>query len=918
MKEHEILQEIMRDAKIGWWQADRKRRMFHISEGLRDLLGLSTCDVSYEEFRDMINPTYREYAFASVGVRGGDFGNEHLYPLRGPKGEIWCYRKLLREETAEDGGMLLTGYFRVTDPPQEANSPEKQQINDLLYRLNSISHTLLSLLKTNDLDVVIDKILTDVQTMFHGGRAYIIEFDRERRTHDCTYEVTAENVTAEQDLVNSLSMDEVPWWTRRIENGNPIIISSLDELPDEAFREKEVLAMQDIKSLIAVPLASRDKVWGYAGIDIVNEPRTWSGEDYQWFASLMNIISLCIELQRSEREAQSERTYLEGLYRHMPLGYARLQMLRDDAGEPVDFRILDANYAADKISGVFREQYIGKRASELGLDTRFYMPIFLQVFDSGDYIEHDSFDEKSKHWIHSILYTTHENEVICLFSDTTDVHNAHEALFNSEKLLRNIFDNVQVGVELYDREGYLVDLNNKDLEIFGLKKKEEVLGVNFFRNPLVPGEIRENVRNGQEQAFKLDYHFNRLDGYYSSGKNGNVQIYTTVTMLYDMYGELINFVVINIDNTEINEAYSRLAEFESSFSLVSRFGKVGYARFDLMTRDGYAVPQWFHNIGERSDTPMPQVIGVYDHVDPEDRDAIFREIRRVKAGESNGFTLDLRVTPKGEPTGWTRVNVVRNPLNTDPSKIEMVCVNFDVTELKQTEKNLIEAKNKAEVSDRLKSAFLANMSHEIRTPLNAIVGFSELLADESRHETRREYTDIILRNNTLLLQIISDVLDLARIESGRTDIERTQFDARDLCREVADSLRLQRRPGVELRVEEGLPEFPVTEYRKGLAQVLNNFTRNALKFTEKGSVTIGFRRIPGHIRFYVRDTGIGIAPEDRERIFERFVKLDTFTQGTGLGLSICKSIAEQLGGSVGVDSVAGEGSCFRIDIPAGE
>lgn len=908
----------MRDAKIGWWQADRKRRMFRISEGLRDLLGLAACEVSYEEFRDMISPTYRDYAFASVGVRGGGFGNEHLYPLQGPKGEIWCYWKLLREETTEDGGMLLTGYFRVTDPPQEASSPEKQQINDLLYRLNSISHTLLSLLKTNDLDVVINKILADVLNMFGGGRAYIIESDWERCMYDCTYEVTASGVTSERELVSSVSMEDVPWWTNRIRQRAPIILSTLDELPDEAFRERDVLAAQDIKSLIAVPLASRDKVWGYAGIDIVNEPRTWSGEDYQWFASLMNIISLCIELQRSEREAQSERTYLESLYRHMPLGYARLQILRDDAGEPVDFRILDANYAADKISGVFREQYIGKRASELKLDIRFYMPIFSQVLGSGDYIEHDSYDEKSKHWIHSILYTTHEDEVICLFSDTTDVHNAHEALFNSEKLLRNIFDNVQVGVELYDKEGYLVDLNNKDLEIFGLKTKEAVLGVNFFHNPLVPQDIRENVRNGQEQAFKLDYHFNRLDGYYPSDKEGNVQIYTTVTMLYDMYGELINFVVINIDNTEINEAYSRLAEFESSFSLVSRFGKVGYARFDLMTRDGYAVPQWFHNIGERSDTPMPQVIGVYDHVDPEDRAAVFREIGRVKAGESNGFTLDLRVTPEGEPTGWTRVNVVRNPLNTDPSKIEMVCVNFDVTELKQTEKNLIEAKNKAEVSDRLKSAFLANMSHEIRTPLNAIVGFSNLLTETDDPEERRDYLRVVEENNDLLLTLISDILDLSKIEAGTFEFNYGPVDVNQMCEEVVRSLSLkvQGRP-VELRfVGPGSPCFILGDKGR-LTQVITNFINNAVKFTAEGSITLSYAVEGTSIRFAVEDTGSGIDKKHLDNIFERFVKLNSFVQGTGLGLSISKSIVEQMGGQIGVESEPGEGACFWFTVPMG-
>lgn len=438
-------------------------------------------------------------------------GAERLYPLQGAEGEIWCYWKLLREEVADDGGMLLTGYFRVVDPPSEVvNSQEKQRINDLLFRLNSISQTLLSLLKVDDLDAVVNKILADVLTMFDGGRAYIIESDPEHRLYNCTYEVTAENVTGEQELVSGISMDEVPWWTQRIANGQPVIISSLDELPDEAFREREVLAMQDIKSLIAVPLLSRDKVWGYAGIDIVNRPRIWTGEDYQWFSSLINIISLCIELQRSEREAQSERKYLQSLYHHMPLGYAQLRVIRDRQGKPVDLLVLDTNYTADKIMGAKRETYIGRRISELGLDMEQYLETFAEVLRSNGFIERDSFYEISKRWIHSILYTTRPDEVISLFSDTTEMRSAHEALFNSEKMLRNIFDNVQVGVELYDKEGRLVDINTKDLDIFGIEAKEDVLGVNFFENPIVPGEIARNVRNGLEQSFRLDYPFDRL------------------------------------------------------------------------------------------------------------------------------------------------------------------------------------------------------------------------------------------------------------------------------------------------------------------------------------------------------------------------------------------------------------------------
>lgn len=903
----------MRDAKIGWWQADRNRRVFHISEGLRDLLGVASCEVTYEEFGKMITPAYREYALASIGVRGGA---ERLYPLQGAEGEIWCYWKLLREEVADDGGMLLTGYFRVVDPPSEVvNSQEKQRINDLLFRLNSISQTLLSLLKVDDLDAVVNKILADVLTMFDGGRAYIIESDPEHRLYNCTYEVTAENVTGEQELVSGISMDEVPWWTQRIANGQPVIISSLDELPDEAFREREVLAMQDIKSLIAVPLLSRDKVWGYAGIDIVNRPRRWTGEDFQWFSSLINIISLCIELQRSEREAQSERKYLQSLYHHMPLGYAQLRVIRDEQGKPVDLLVLDTNYTADKIMGTKRETYIGRRISELGLDMEQYLKTFTEVLRSDGFIERDSFYEISKRWIHSILYTTRPDEVISLFSDTTEMRNAHEALFNSEKMLRNIFDNVQVGVELYDKEGCLVDINTKNLDIFGIAAKEDVLGINFFENPIVPEEIRRNVRNGQEQSFRLDYPFDRLGGYYPSRKKGSVQIYTKVTMLYDMYGELVNFLVLNIDNTEINEAHHRLEEFESSFSLVSRFGKVGYARFDLVTRDGYAVPQWYRNLGEESDTPMTQVIGIYNHVNPEDREAIFREIGRVKANESNGFTLDLRVGLRDGKSGWTRVNVVRNPLNTDPSKIEMVCVNFDVTELKQTEKSLIEAKNKAEVSDRLKSAFLANMSHEIRTPLNAIVGFSNLLAETDDIAERREYMQVVEENNDLLLKLISDILDLSKIEAGTLEFVHTDFELNKLMREKENVMRLKTDQNVELVFEQRYETCHVRTDRNRLSQLMINLLTNAAKFTHRGSIRFGYELRAGQLYFWVADTGCGIPAERKDAVFERFVKLNSFKQGTGLGLSICRTIVEHLGGNIGVESEEGKGSTFWFTLP---
>ena len=235
---------------------------------------------------------------------------------------------------------------------------------------------------------------------------------------------------------------------------------------------------------------------------------------------------------------------------------------------------------------------------------------------------------------------------------------------------------------------------------------------------------------------------------------------------------------------------------------------------------------------------------------------------------------------------------------------------------RKNKKELILAKERAEESDRLKSAFLANMSHEIRTPLNAIVGFSSILAETANTPENREYIRIIEDNNYLLLQLINDILDLSRIEAGLLNFCYTDIDINSCIRKLEDTSRLRMPANVKCIAEFGMKRCYIHTEQNRLMQVLGNYVSNAIKYTYKGSITIGYYPPEdGKIRFYVRDTGCGISQDKQQAIFQRFVKLDNFKQGTGLGLSICQMIAEKMHATVGVSSELSKGSEFWIEIP---
>ena len=496
------------------------------------------------------------------------------------------------------------------------------------------------------------------------------------------------------------------------------------------------------------------------------------------------------------------------------------------------------------------------------------------------------------------------------------IASAHQALQNSERILHNIYKNLPVGIELYDKDGQMVDLNKKDMEMFRISNKEDILGVNIFENPILPEEIKQKIRDNENADFTFRYDFSKINKYYQpDSTTGFIDLTTKVTTLYDHNHAPINYLLINVDKTEDTIAYNKIQEFESFFDLVGDYAKVGYAHFDALSRDGYALRSWYMNVGEEEGTPLPEIIGIHSHFHPEDRAVMIDFLDKVIKGESSKLSRDVRIRRADGNYTWTRVNVLVRNYQPQDNIIEMLCINFDITELKETERMLIGAKEKAEEADRLKSAFLANMSHEIRTPLNAIVGFSSLLEEAEDAEEKHLYITIIEENNKLLLQLISDILDLSKIEAGTFDIIPEQVDAQQLCNELLQAMQVKATEQVEILLAPELPELTFTSDKNRLYQVLLNFITNALKFTSKGSIVIDYQINGNEVRFSVQDTGMGIEPEKQEAIFTRFVKLNNFIAGTGLGLSICQSIVTQLGGKIGVESKPGAGSCFWFTHP---
>jgi signal transduction histidine kinase len=542
-------------------------------------------------------------------------------------------------------------------------------ISNPLESLNEITRTLASnFLDTRNLDDGVNAVLDEILVQSNVGRAYIFQYESERREYNCPYEVTAPNASKQKDNLQSISETDVPWWHDCLCHNKPIILNKLSDLPPEASKEYSMLSEQNIKSMMVIPIISNGALFGCLGVDIVDKEYEWTKIDYEGLSLLSNVIGVCMKLYESEQRA----------------------------------------------------------------------------------------------------------------------------------------------------------------------------------------------------------------------------------------------------NKTLNELYER----EVVFHKIANSAKVGYMIWNYKTSQAYAIKQWYENWDEPENKSINEIVSSYEHVHPDDREGLFEQVKRLLEDSKNIDDYVVRVEDGNGGWKWIRIH---STISTDEyGNKEILGMNFDITPIKEQELMLIDAKEKAETMDKLKSAFLANMSHEIRTPLNSIVGFSNLLVEDEEgldKESKDEYKSIINNNSNLLLELIGDILDLSKIEAGTIEIVNGPVEINSMLRDIGTIFSEKMKEGVQFINEIPSEECKIYGDRNRIVQIITNFITNATKFTKEGYIKLSCNHIGEEIEFDVEDTGMGIPPDKLDDVFNSFVKLNSFIQGTGLGLAICKSLVTSMNGEIGVRSELGKGSTFWFRIP---
>lgn len=491
--------------------------------------------------------------------------------------------------------------------------------------------------------------------------------------------------------------------------------------------------------------------------------------------------------------------------------------------------------------------------------------------------------------------------VITVLTDTTELRRQEQEIESARRRLSLAIDAGALAAWTYDvPRQWFCSLHNETLSGDGMTLGD-TFGIVHPEDAEAYREMIDRLVSGRQDKTQDVLRF-RKDGKYDWYEFFAVAI-------RDPEGRVVQLIGTEKNITPAIEAKRKLTEYIVRSDLVISSGGIILWDYDVASGIFSSPdPSSFMHEGMGQQDFMSLVV-------PEDVPEVKRHLAMLVRGEVEKTDLRVKVDMPGKGVRWVEIHAVVCERDARGRVSRISGLRKDYTDLKNMAEEMMVLRDKAEESSRLKSAFLANMSHEIRTPLNAIVGFSNLIIQTDDPEERGEYSKIIETNNELLLQLINDILDLSKIEAGQMEFNYGETDICQVFRTLEQIYTYRVKPGVSLACELPDESCVIHTEKNRLTQVVSNFLSNAVKFTSEGSITMGYSHLEGGIRFYVTDTGKGIARENLDRVFTRFMKFDSFVPGTGLGLSICETIVKRLEGEIGVESELGRGATFWFTLP---
>src|SRR5574344_425574 len=760
-------------SQTGWWESNIVTRKYTFSENISKIFGIEGNQLSFEDVVNLVHPDYREsfkqelYEFSSYRRKY----YERIVPVITPHGEVRMKTHLCYHYDNDEG----SGSFGVIQvlPGEELAPDLAKEDNQAFFirHFDKISLILSEFLSNESEDIVINNILKSILSAYRADYAFMLEYNEVRTEQSCVYEANNSGREPMKPKFEKLTGDSIPWINQKLMACEPVLLDDISMLPQEAAREYGMMYAFGIKSVMIVPLVSENRVWGAIGIDVLDHYRHWTNDDYIWLAATTNLISICVSMNRARAHNKSGELYKENMIKYMPIGYARLALLRDDKGEVVDYVVKEVNNAAWNLYGI-ENGAVGMHCYDVHNDDYAESSIsFLRNVDANsNYTERNENIPNDK-YCHRIAYVSGKDEVVEFIIDVTDTIKAQIEARRSDKLFKDIFINTPIGEAIYDKDGKMLDMNNSFMEIFGLTSKEHASKINLLDDRNVSEEYARQIMSKDVNTFWLEYDFSKVDNYRTSRKD-KAHFNCKLFKLFDEQ-DFIGYMLIVIEDTDKLMALSKARDFENLFLLISDYAKVGYAKINIMDFTGSAIPQWYKNMGENPGAKMRDIVGVYRNMHPDDRIRMLVFLNDARTGRRKSFSSEVRIRRSDSPDKWkwTYINLIVNNFAPQENVVEVLGVNYDITAFKESQMALIEARDKAQKMDKLKSAFLANMSHEIRTPLNAIVGFSDLLAEVEDKNDCKKFVNVIHANNELLLKLVNDILDLSKMEAGMVELD---------------------------------------------------------------------------------------------------------------------------------------------------